>query len=238
MRGEEPSFVGGRRVTTPLALELVRMVLSGLANKQLVSALSAAGARRSASRARTPRCCRPAPIDVRAFGSSGTPARGAARSCSPCSPASSCRSSRPWRRTRRSAHGALNVNGDDAAAAIAAALGAQELFLMADVAGVLDAARRALIPTSRIAAAALVATAWRAAAWPPSSTPVRGARRWRGARAHRRPRRAFQRARWHVRHRSVIRRHAGGAPVLNIRRRHGAHSSRTTADAPAASPCR
>ncbi|HYW31929.1 MAG TPA: hypothetical protein VE869_10520, partial [Gemmatimonas sp.] len=33
---------------------------------------------------------------------------------------------------------ALNVNGDDAAAAIAAALGAVELFLLADVPGVLD----------------------------------------------------------------------------------------------------
>ena len=44
LRGEEPVFVGGRRVTTDTALELVRMVLSGLANKQLVSALVAAGA--------------------------------------------------------------------------------------------------------------------------------------------------------------------------------------------------
>ena len=35
--------------------------------------------------------------------------------------------------------GALNVNGDDAAAAIAAALGADELFLVADVEGVRDA---------------------------------------------------------------------------------------------------
>ena len=45
LRGEEPVFVGGRRVTTPLALELVRMALSGLSNKQLVAALNAAGAR-------------------------------------------------------------------------------------------------------------------------------------------------------------------------------------------------
>jgi acetylglutamate kinase len=34
--------------------------------------------------------------------------------------------------------GALNVNGDDAASAIAAALGADELLLIADVEGVLD----------------------------------------------------------------------------------------------------
>ena len=43
LRGEEPVFIGGRRVTTDTALELVRMVLSGLANKQMVSALVAAG---------------------------------------------------------------------------------------------------------------------------------------------------------------------------------------------------
>jgi len=35
--------------------------------------------------------------------------------------------------------GALNVNGDDAAAAIAAALGAEELLLVSDVEGVRDA---------------------------------------------------------------------------------------------------
>jgi acetylglutamate kinase len=35
----------------------------------------------------------------------------------------------------------LNVNGDDAASAIAAALGASDLLLVADVAGVLDASR-------------------------------------------------------------------------------------------------
>ena len=41
-------------------------------------------------------------------------------------------------REAASGGGAYNVNGDDAAAAIASALGADELFLMADVPGVLD----------------------------------------------------------------------------------------------------
>jgi acetylglutamate kinase len=40
--------------------------------------------------------------------------------------------------------GALNVNGDDAAAAIAAALGAGELLFIADVEGVLDTESRVL----------------------------------------------------------------------------------------------
>jgi acetylglutamate kinase len=48
--------------------------------------------------------------------------------------------------------GAYNVNGDDAAAAIAAALGADELFLMADVPGVLDG-HKLLLPTLTLDAA-------------------------------------------------------------------------------------
>jgi acetylglutamate kinase len=54
--------------------------------------------------------------------------------------------------------GALNVNGDDAAAAIAAAMGARELFLLADVPGVLDEAKVRIPALSRDAAAALVAS--------------------------------------------------------------------------------
>jgi acetylglutamate kinase len=45
----------------------------------------------------------------------------------------------PLARDRESPEGAgLNVNGDDAAAAIAASLGADELLFLADVAGVLE----------------------------------------------------------------------------------------------------
>jgi acetylglutamate kinase len=54
-RGLTPAFVGGRRVTTDADIEIIRMALSGLANKQLVGALQA-GCRRSASPARTARC--------------------------------------------------------------------------------------------------------------------------------------------------------------------------------------
>ena len=41
--GAEPSFVGGRRVTTAGDIETLRMALSGAANKRLVAALVAAG---------------------------------------------------------------------------------------------------------------------------------------------------------------------------------------------------
>src|SRR5437870_4986656 len=43
MYGAEATFTDGRRVTTALDLEIVRMALSGSANKRLVSALVSAG---------------------------------------------------------------------------------------------------------------------------------------------------------------------------------------------------
>ena len=140
LRGEEPVFIGGRRVTTEGALELVRMVLSGLANKQLVSALTAIGAPAVGISGEDATLLRAEPIDVETFGFSGTPtyvdtrliesllANGFLPVISPVAANSDV-----------TVGGALNVNGDDAAAAIAGALGASELFLMIDVAGVLDA---------------------------------------------------------------------------------------------------
>lgn len=147
LRGEEPVFIGGRRVTTDVALELVRMVLSGLANKQLVSALVATGAPAVGISGEDAGLLRATPIDQATFGWSGTPgavdprvvhtllAGGFLPVISPVAA-----------REDASLSGAYNVNGDDAAAAIAAALGADELFLLADVPGVLDA-DKARIPT-------------------------------------------------------------------------------------------
>ncbi len=143
MRGEEPVFVGGRRVTTEGVLELVRMVLSGLANKQLVSALTAAGAPAVGISGEDAALLSATPIDVETFGFAGTPtavdrrlidallAHGFLPVISPVATHGD-----------RAIGGALNVNGDDAAAAIAAALGATELFLLADVPGVLDGDRQ------------------------------------------------------------------------------------------------
>ena len=39
--GVEPTFVGGRRVTTREDIEAIRMILSGVVNKELVAALLA-----------------------------------------------------------------------------------------------------------------------------------------------------------------------------------------------------
>jgi len=159
MRGEEPVFVGGRRVTTDTALELVRMVLSGLANKQLVSALTAAGAPAVGISGEDANLLRAEPIDVETFGHSGTPTSVepklvqtllAAGYLPVISPVAA--------NVDQTIGGALNVNGDDAAAGIAAALGASELFLLADVSGVLDRDKQLVTSLTLADARALVAS--------------------------------------------------------------------------------
>jgi acetylglutamate kinase len=159
LRGEEPVFVGGRRVTTDNALELVRMVLSGLANKQLVSALTAAGAPAVGISGEDAALLRARPTDPATFGHTGTPERVDRRLVDALlgqgflpviSPVAT--------HDDQSIGGALNVNGDDAAAAIAVALDAAELFLMADVAGVLDGDRERIATLPLDAAHALVAS--------------------------------------------------------------------------------
>jgi len=159
LRGEEPVFLGGRRVTTEGALELVRMVLSGLANKQLVSALVAVGAPAVGVSGEDAGLLRAAPIDVATFGFSGTPTTVDVRLIETLLAADFLPVISPVAANANvTAGGALNVNGDDAAAAIAAALGASELFLMIDVAGVLDADKQPVAALSLDEARALVAS--------------------------------------------------------------------------------
>ncbi len=158
LRGEEPVFVGGRRVTTPIALELVRMVLSGLANKQLVSALTAAGVPAVGISGEDASLLRATVVDLESFGYTGTPsmvnpapvqALLNARLLPVISPVATS--------DDVDIASALNVNGDDAAAAIAAALGATELYLMIDVPAVLDADKRPIASLSLDEARTMVA---------------------------------------------------------------------------------
>ncbi len=146
LRGEEPVFIGGRRVTTEGALELVRMVLSGLANKQLVSALVSAGAPAVGVSGEDAGLLRAEPIDVASFGFAGTPTTVETRLLDALLASHFLPVISPVAANADLAMGgALNVNGDDAATAIAAALGAAELFLLADVPGVLDGDKQ-LVP--------------------------------------------------------------------------------------------
>jgi acetylglutamate kinase len=133
--GAEAQFVGGRRVTSELDLEIIRMALSGSANKRLVSALVASGVPALGISGEDASLLTATPLDPENFGYVGVPgtvntallrhllAGGYLPVLSPVSHSAS--SVLP-----------LNVNGDDAASAIAVALAADELLLVSDVAGV------------------------------------------------------------------------------------------------------
>jgi len=136
--GTDSQFVNGRRVTTERDVDLVRMALSGSANKRLVAMLNTEGIAAVGVSGEDAALICAEPMDAEQLGYVGAPARinvdflehllsgGYLPVISPVS-----------RDDSGSLGAALNVNGDDAAAAIAAALQADELLLVADVPGVL-----------------------------------------------------------------------------------------------------
>lgn len=141
--GREAAFIGGRRVTSQGDLELLRMVLSGVVNKRLVSSLVAADVPAVGVSGEDGALINAAFIDRPVLGYAGRPVSinkelllslldsGYLPVISPVA-----------FNGETGVGGALNVNGDDAAAAIAAALGASELLLIVDVEGVMDAEAR------------------------------------------------------------------------------------------------
>lgn len=136
--GIKPSFVDGRRVTTAQDLELVRMALSGTANKRLVSALVREGVRAVGLSGEDASLIAATPVDPSRLGHVGHPQKvnsslllhlidgGYLPVISPVS-----------RNVGHELGPALNVNADDAAAAIAIAIEAEELLIVSDVSGVL-----------------------------------------------------------------------------------------------------
>ena len=135
--GREPAFIGGRRVTSLEDVDLVRMVLSGRANKRLVSLLSAAGAPAVGISGEDGRLLPAEVIDAGRFGRAGRPVGAETGIIGTLLNAGWLPVISPVGTEAASSHNeALNINGDDAAAAIAGALGA-ELWMIADVAGVL-----------------------------------------------------------------------------------------------------
>ena len=144
--GIVPVFRNGRRVTTGEDLELARMVLSGSANKRLVASLGAAGVRAVGISGEDGPTLFATPLDAERLGAVGTPSGVNVALLDDLLDAGWIPVVSPLARDATSAAGdALNVNGDDAAAAIASALGASELLLVADVPGVLDG--QTVIPT-------------------------------------------------------------------------------------------
>jgi len=137
--GLEPRFVGGRRVTTSEDLEVVRMVLSGTANKRLVSALVSHDVQAVGISGEDAGLVIARTADA-AFGLVGVPSEIDVRLPQHLLAGGFVPVVSPLARDARGGYGdALNVNGDDCAAAIASALCATELLLLADVPGVLDA---------------------------------------------------------------------------------------------------
>lgn len=153
--GQTPRFIGGRRATPPEELDVVRMVLSGTVNKRLVGQFMAAGAKAAGISGEDAGL-----LQCAVFGDGSLGAVGEPRQVDPAvlialmdsgfvpvvSPLG------------RFADGTgCNVNGDDAASAIAAALGADELLLVADVPGVLDARGELVADLDRTDVDAMVA---------------------------------------------------------------------------------
>lgn len=139
LMGAEPEWRDGLRVTTPEGMRAVSMVLSGLVNKRLVSALVSAGVEAvgisgedggllRAQVAQGGRMGRVGEIEkVRTELLRAWLGQGLVPVVSPVS---------------RGPEGSpLNVNADDAAAAVASALGAAELLFVSNVPGVLDGNR-------------------------------------------------------------------------------------------------
>lgn len=135
--GSEPTFIGGRRVTTVDDMDIVRMVLSGTVNKRLVRQLLDAGVAAVGISGEDGGLLPAQLLDGGALGEVGEPMTADARPIEALLAAGFVPVISPLGRNADGGQG-LNVNGDDAAAAIAAALGADELLLLADVPGVLD----------------------------------------------------------------------------------------------------
>jgi acetylglutamate kinase len=140
--GKTPQFVNGRRVTTADDIQLLRMVLSGVINKRLVSAFAKAGVPAlgisgedgkliTAKRGREGE-------ELFALGAVGSPTNVNAGLLLELVRAGYMPVVSPVAADASDSGAALNVNGDDAAAAVASALKAVELLFVADVAGVLN----------------------------------------------------------------------------------------------------
>ena len=136
--GVEPVFVHGRRVTRAEDLDAVRMILSGTVNKRLVAqgltaGLRAVGVSGEDAGLLTARVTDPD------YGRVGREVRADVALLRDLLAAGWTPYVSPLARDRESLTGdGLNVNGDDAAAAIAESLGADELLFVSDVPGVLE----------------------------------------------------------------------------------------------------
>jgi acetylglutamate kinase len=136
--GGSTTFVNGRRVTTARDIDLVRMALSGSANKRLVSQLVDSGIDAVGLSGEDAALIGATPMDASQLGFVGIPTTVNVRFLRHLLAGGYLPVVSPVSRDASGAMGsALNVNGDDAAAALAVALDAVELLLVSDVEGVM-----------------------------------------------------------------------------------------------------
>jgi acetylglutamate kinase len=137
--GGSTKFVNGRRVTMEKDIDIVRMALSGSANKRLVAALNDAGLKAIGLSGEDAALIGATPMDPEQLGFVGAPSSINAALLRHLIAGGYLPVVSPVSRDASGTMGsALNVNGDDAAAAIAVALKATELLLVADVEGVMS----------------------------------------------------------------------------------------------------
>jgi acetylglutamate kinase len=137
LHGVVAQFSGGRRVTSAVDLDIIRMALSGSANKRLVAALNDAGVTALGLSGEDAGLLLATPVDREQFGFVGTPSRVNVALLRHLLAGGYLPVLSPVSRSDDPETGAtLNVNGDDAASAIAVALTANELLLVSDVEGV------------------------------------------------------------------------------------------------------
>jgi acetylglutamate kinase len=162
-RGIEPVFVRGRRVTTPEVLEVVRVSLEAV-NAEVCAAIGPAA-----------QSLRGEEIGLRAR---RVPALGLVGEPEPSAPAAIRDAVRAGRVPVVSplAEGPLNVNADEAAAALAVGLGAERILFVSDVPGVLVEGSLARVLPADEAEAALDAGAFEGGIVPKLVAAVRAAR--------------------------------------------------------------
>jgi len=136
LMGIEPAFVGGRRVTHSDDIDVLRMGLSGASNKRIVAALQDEGIRAVGISGEDGALIGATRIADTQLGLVGTPKQINAGLLEVLLAAGYLPVISPLGRSLDDG-AALNINGDDAAAAIAGALRAGELLFVADVPGVL-----------------------------------------------------------------------------------------------------
>ena len=162
-RGIEPLFVRGRRVTTPEVLKVVRASLDAV-NAEVCAAIGPAALGLRGDR-----------IGLRAHRVEGLGLVGEPEPCAPAAVQEALASGRvpviaPL------AEGPLNVNADEAAAALAVGLGAERILFVSDVPGVLVEGAVARVLPADDAQAALDAGEFEGGIVPKLIAAVRAAR--------------------------------------------------------------